>query len=304
MSERKKIQIRGGFSDRMQIQPLNTEIQLKEFDNRTRTAIANLVVNWYEMTKLQDYVGFISVSVIENVYNEFVSEQIKQMIKYDQPKFIEKYIYLPIMDGSYDDILSFVEYFANLLTSIHHQIHENDWSHGNYMSKEFNFEQSINELFEKEYVGYRMVDGIMVPISDDIEINEIKETLDSDYEGCHSHITKALGFLSDRENPDYKNCIKESISAVENICQILVGDTNATLGKALKKLESNGIYIHKSMEEAFSKLYGYASDEGGIRHAEGMFESDVSFEDAKFMLVACSAFINYLIGECAKNDEK
>ena len=48
------------------------------------------------------------------------------------------------------------------------------------------------------------------------------------------------------------------------------------------------------------KLYGYASDKGGIRHAEGLFESDVTFEEAKFMLVSCSAFINYLIAEFGK----
>jgi len=40
-------------------------------------------------------------------------------------------------------------------------------------------------------------------------------------------------------------------------------------------------------------MYGYTSDEDGIRHAM-LEEPDVGFEDAKFMLVACSAFINYL----------
>ena len=47
-------------------------------------------------------------------------------------------------------------------------------------------------------------------------------------------------------------------------------------------------------------LFGYTSDEGGIRHAEGLFVSEVSFEEAKFMLVSCSAFVNYLISEYGK----
>lgn len=54
------------------------------------------------------------------------------------------------------------------------------------------------------------------------------------------------------------------------------------------------------MESAFSKLYGYTSDEGGIRHAEGLFVREVSFDEAKFMLVSCSAFVNYLIAEYSK----
>ena len=65
--------------------------------------------------------------------------------------------------------------------------------------------------------------------------------------------------------------------------------------------------MHKALKEAFCKLYGYASDEGGIRHAEGMFESNVSFEDAKYFLVSCCAFVNYLISACrgivGENDE-
>ena len=54
------------------------------------------------------------------------------------------------------------------------------------------------------------------------------------------------------------------------------------------------------MKKAFTCLYGYTSDSGGIRHA--LTEDDVvpNFEDAKFMLVSCSAFINYLIAKVAK----
>ena len=46
-----------------------------------------------------------------------------------------------------------------------------------------------------------------------------------------------------------------------------------------------------------------AADQGGIRHAEGMFESNVTFEEAKFMLVSCSAFINYMIAEYGKRTD-
>ena len=71
------------------------------------------------------------------------------------------------------------------------------------------------------------------------------------------------------------------------------------MGDALKRLEEEK-KIHPALKGAFTKLYGYTSDEGGIRHAEGLLESDVTFEEAKFMLVTCSAFINYLIAEQGK----
>lgn len=48
------------------------------------------------------------------------------------------------------------------------------------------------------------------------------------------------------------------------------------------------------MKGAFEKLYGYTSDANGIRHANGLGEGDSTFEEAKYMLICCSAFVNYL----------
>ena len=70
------------------------------------------------------------------------------------------------------------------------------------------------------------------------------------------------------------------------------------LSDALKEIEKkNG--IHPSLKQGFIKLYAYTSDQGGIRHAEGLFESNVTFDEAKYFLVSCSAFVNYLIAEYA-----
>lgn len=103
----------------------------------------------------------------------------------------------------------------------------------------------------------------------------------------------ALEELADRKNPNYRNSIKESISSVESFCKIIIKDDNATLGKALTEIEKTH-KLHGALKAAFSAIYGYTSDSGGIRHA--LLESDVKpeFGEAKFMLVSCSAFISYL----------
>ncbi|MBP3664562.1 MAG: hypothetical protein J6J03_05305, partial [Tyzzerella sp.] len=90
-----------------------------------------------------------------------------------------------------------------------------------------------------------------------------------------------------------------SISAVEALCCIITNDKRATLGDALKKLESKGIKLHKALQSAMSSLYGYTSDEGGIRHGSIDF-AGASSEDAKYMLISCSAFVNYLIEKWEK----
>lgn len=296
MSEIKKVQVRGGFSDRRGIKPLNTKMQLDELDKRTRIGIANLLREWYDDGKFALYRFDFCERLLKDIYFEFVDDQARNIIKYQNNDFIESYIYLPISENSYDEVLTIVEYITNYFL----QWQMSQYQEGIHYYDLIDYKAEINELFQREYVGYRFIDGEITPISDDIEVAEIEKSLDIEFQGCKSHIRKALGFLSDRENPDYKNSIKESISAVESICQIIAQNSKATLGEALKKLEEHGVKIHEAMKKSFSSLYGYTSDEGGIRHCEGMFESNVTFEEAKFMLVSCSAFVNYLIAEYGK----
>ena len=74
------------------------------------------------------------------------------------------------------------------------------------------------------------------------------------------------------------------------MCQIING-SKETLGKALNNLK---VEIHPALKSAYSSIYGYTSDENGTRHANGIGEKNATFEEAKYMLVSCSAFVNYL----------
>ena len=47
------------------------------------------------------------------------------------------------------------------------------------------------------------------------------------------------------------------------------------------------------------KIYGYTSNGDGIRHAL-LEEDSLEYEDALYMLVSCSAFVNYLISKFEK----
>ena len=159
----------------------------------------------------------------------------------------------------------------------------------------------FNRILEEEVAPYRILNGLVVPIIGKSELNSISETIDLEYESVSKHMTKALELYSDRQKPDYENSVKESISSVEAMCSIITGTSGgtATLGNTLKKLKECGINIHPAMENAFKQLYGYTSDSGGIRHGSIEFVN-VASEDAKYMLVSCSAFVNYLIEKWIK----
>lgn len=163
------------------------------------------------------------------------------------------------------------------------------------------FIKQINRVLEEENSGYRILSEIFVPITNKVELSSMEETIFSSFDVVERHMKKALNLYSDRLHPDYENSIKESISAVESMCCIITGESGktATLGATLKKLEKHGIHIHEAMKSAFEKLYGYTSDENGIRHG-GIDFKGASSDDARYMLVSCSAFINYLTAQQAK----
>ena len=168
-------------------------------------------------------------------------------------------------------------------------------------NKKIKMTKIFNAILEDEATSYRILDGQVVPIVTESELSTIQDAKSTDFDTVNIHIEKALFLFSDRKKPDYENSIKESISAVESICSIITGSSgsDATLGKTLKKLKDKGVYIHPAMEKAFTSLYGYTSDETGIRHGGIDFQNAPS-EDAKYMLVSCSAFVNYLIEKWSK----
>ena len=159
------------------------------------------------------------------------------------------------------------------------------------------FEHMLNYNLTRELSGYRAIEGELVPITDEQEIEAIRQAVSTSsslgLNGVREHITKALELLGKKPNPDYPNSIKESISAVESICKLLTGEKSGGLDKPLAKLSAK-ISFHESLRKGFLKLYGYTSDEDGIRHPI-LEQTDIGFPEAKFMLVSCSAFVNFII---------
>lgn len=165
----------------------------------------------------------------------------------------------------------------------------------------YKFVNACNHCLEQENSGYRFVDGKITDIISPEEIGEIETAIEQSdpYHGVKQHLQSAIELMGDRRNPDYRNSIKESISAVESLCKQVSGNEKATLGDTLKTLEKKGS-IHPALKKAFSSLYGYSSDADGIRHPL-MKESNLTSVDASFMLIACSAFINYVIARIAED---
>jgi len=170
---------------------------------------------------------------------------------------------------------------------------------GHYESARPGIPKLLNRVLERELSGYRFVGTRLTDITAPQEIEMLEHALrDSRFAGVVAHLQRALELFASRENPDYRNSIKESISAVEAMARIVAANPTATLGDALKAIERRG-NLHPALKDGFLKLYGYTSDEGGIRHAM-LDEPLLTSADARYFLLSCTSFSNYLKSQVAQ----
>ena len=113
-----------------------------------------------------------------------------------------------------------------------------------------------NRVLEREMSAYRFVGRMISPIISEEEISVIDDAMTAKISPVRAHLNSALEKLTDRKNPDYRNSIKESISAVEALVKNVTQSDKGTLGQLLKIME-NKPGLHPSLKGAFDKLYGY-----------------------------------------------
>ncbi|WP_282827162.1 AbiJ-NTD4 domain-containing protein [Gulosibacter sediminis] len=161
------------------------------------------------------------------------------------------------------------------------------------------FLEALNARFESELVGYRFVGLEITPVDSSAESEAISSAMTDvdEIAGARHALDRAVELLADRQTPDYPNSIKESISAVEAVVKKVTGE--GTLGAGLGNLEGAGLTIHPALKSAWVKMYGWTSDDDGIRHG-GIDVADADQVLAKYVLVTSSAFVSYLIEEGRK----
>ena len=160
------------------------------------------------------------------------------------------------------------------------------------------FVDQVQNIFERCRLAYFIdTNGppTILPMAtrqEGITIREAMETLsEAGLTGSEAHLRKATELINQR---DWSGSIRESIHAIESVARILASEEVNSLGAALKSLDKKHP-VHPALREGFNKLYGYTSDEQGIRHALiGRPASPSGRDEALFMLGACASFASYL----------
>ena len=113
------------------------------------------------------------------------------------------------------------------------------------------------------------------------------------FKGARSHLRKSAECIN---NGDLAGSVRESIHAVESVARRLNADAEKSLKPALDAL-SQKAPLHPAFKRGIENLYGYTSDEDGIRHALLGEQEKVDIDDAVFMFGACTSFTAYLVNK-------
>lgn len=289
------------FSQREELAPLPEPLQAgvlpKQFRNKIWQVVdANLsdcVVsymypegeNGFEDSKEGKFFGTLLDSFQDTVW-DLPHDEIEIMVSREVKKFIRDLI----LDVEGHETLTFIEFMlrrSNIPKSLSDQI-KNCFDDAPYI-----FDCSSESI-------------CIIPIASEEAKKNIKRSLDninqSKLVGSKSHLRNAAEQLNKN---NFADCIRESIHAVEAAARQIDPKASKDLSVALNSLEKNGIFIHPALKDAFKKLYGYTSDEEGIRHSLiGQESANVGFDEAIFMYSACVAFVDYLVGKHKQTQEK
>jgi hypothetical protein len=137
---------------------------------------------------------------------------------------------------------------------------------------------------------------VICPVGSDTEAETITKAFvdlkGAGLSGSREHLKSAGAELA---AGNFADSVRESVHAVESAVRVL--EPSGDFSKALSKLEQK-TNIHGALKKGFLALYGFSSDEQGIRHPLlDKAAPSVDEADALFMIGACSAFLSYLVNK-------
>ena len=265
------------FSQAYGYEELPQPLKPEEITDGARTKLWSLLFHFVESESAgyrvygnwQNILTFLHVTHYELALDEF-SDSLNSFVNAYKPNFMHDQFY---------------KIFDLLLAIMRHRACPQE------------FKRAVATLFEESQLAY------VVDTSDPVTIypaatKEEGETIlrattelrKTGFAGAVSHLRQASESIN---QGDYPGAVRESIHSVESAARQI--DPNAkTLDPALKSLERAGV-LHSALKQAFSNLYGYTSDEQGIRHALlDNPRANVGQDEAVFMLGACASFSSYL----------
>ncbi len=275
------------FSQRYGYEPLPEPMRLEELSDDLRRELWNLLRRFLQTITEPDYYGPVFTTggelLVERILGK-ASRVPEDEIETTYKRAAEIFKEL-VLDGEFNFVLDLLGIIIN------DQEVENELG------------LHVALLFDRHAAAYRL-DTSRHPFQffprgskeqGEATQRAIKTIHESSMEGAATHLRQAAEHINAQQ---FADSVADSILAVESVACIIDPKASSTLGPALGSLEQTGLLKHPALKEAFKKLYGYTSDEQGIRHALLDKDTpDVGLDEATFMFGACASFAAYLVNK-------
>lgn len=286
------------FSDRIGATQASLDLYVDSIPDSLRNSIWNFILELYPNSAHDDEKRKLCLYLAKHFRKSRVDQVPSR--SYDVSEWLQSYYFsLP-----WHQIYNLVEFLVKHHYYILHHVAGFHVDQRKLSNLKEGMENRFNHMFEVERSGFRFIGGVLSPITDQLELDAVASSIvqlnEAQLVGAKKHIQTALELFSKRPTPDYRNSIKESISAVESVAKIIGTKDGDGISTALKVLGDKA-NLHGALKSAFEKLYGFTSDDDGIRHAM-IDDPSVGFDEAKYMIVSCSAFCSYLLGKAQSVD--
>lgn len=188
----------------------------------------------------------------------------------------EKFVRWMFEQARYDTLFDFVEFLLA------------------HRETQGSLKKALAAVLVQGRAAYRIIGDTVVPVGNSEQAEAVERAVLDAMVVAPGSARHLLAAGADLRRGSWAGSVRESIHAVEAVA-VMLAPGKDTMSAALAVLEKQG-HLHGSLKSAFNTLYGYTSDEEGIRHALVFNdEAHVDETDALFMLGACAAFVSYLL---------
>jgi len=166
----------------------------------------------------------------------------------------------------------------------------------------------LQRIFLEEGLAFEFVEGLVRRRGRKHTVDQTTRAQvvlgDNRLANARKHYEKALQFFRNPTKPDYENCVKEAVCAVEAAGKALFPSAKAsTLGDLTKwLLTTKEVAVPKALVQTIVGLYAYRSGGDGVGHG-GAAGGAATAEVAEYVLSVSASQIIYLVDVESTNDD-
>jgi hypothetical protein len=275
------------FSQAQGFDPLPSPLALGELSQHARVDLWNWMYSWANDGIDYDMISGDALQVYREFYLEILHRP-RDEFSYRWSDTFEK-LKMVFLQGAFNRVFDTVQFFVRTP----------------FLSTDPENMEIVRRIFRRNLLAYDILDippdgPTIVPNASPEEGEAIREAFANlatgPFDGARHHLQQAAHFINTGDAP---KAVAQTMHAVESVVRVIAPNNN--FKQALTTLNAKTA-MHPALSIALDKLYGYTSDEKGIRHP--LLESDVAkvhMPEAVFMYGACASFITYLISRARES---